>query len=425
MATQYPSVDWSWQSNIYEVNIRQYTAEGTFKAFQQHLPRLKEMGVEILWLMPVTPISQEKKQGSLGSYYACSSYVQVNPEFGNKNDFKDLVDEAHRLGFKLIIDWVANHTGWQHEWTANKDWYVLDAAGNFTESHGWIDVIDLDYHNEAMQAAMIDAMRYWVGEFDIDGFRCDMAHLVPLDFWHKARISCAAIKPLFWLGECDDDNYSEIFDVTYAWHWMHDSQDMAHDDSKWSNVKNTLQHYQSLSPEARKLYFTANHDENSWNGTEYEKYGIPLAKNLAVFTCVFPNIPLVYSGQELPNYKRLKFFDKDEIDWGSAPIKTQLGNFYKTLLDLRRNNSAYDKDAAFSWIDDQSNQPYIAFFIQNKKDRIIAIFNCSQSQKIKVHFSCETLGGQYRNPFSGLSFRLNNDENFEVMQDDFLVYVSE
>ncbi|MDE1192597.1 MAG: alpha-amylase family glycosyl hydrolase [Arachidicoccus sp.] len=425
MAVKYPAVEWSYHSNVYEVNIRQYTPEGTFKAFQQHLPRLKKMGVEILWLMPVTPISQIKKKGSLGSYYACSSYTAINPEFGDKNDFKNLVDEAHRLGFKLIIDWVANHTGWQHEWTVNKDWYVQDSTGNFTEVHGWDDVIDLNYDNERMQTAMIEAMRYWIGEFDIDGFRCDMAHLVRLDFWHKARKLCEEIKPLFWLGECDTDEYSEVFDVTYAWRWMHATEAFVQDGSKWQDIKNVLLQYYLLPKESRKLYFTSNHDENSWNGTEYEKYGMPLAKNLAVFSCIFNQMPLIYSGQELPNYKRLKFFDKDEIEWGSDPVHTQLESFYKTLLSLRKNNNAYAQDAEFIWIDDNSNQPYIAFFLRNKDSKIVAVFNLSFSQRIKINFSDNNLSGKYYNLFSNISHNLSNDETFEVLQNDFLIYVSE
>ncbi len=170
------------------------------------------MGVEILWLMPITPISQKERLGSLGSYYACSSYTKINPEFGNLNDFKQLVDAAHQLGFKLIIDWVANHTGWDHHWTfEHPDWYVKDVNGMFTEVNGWKDVIDLDYNQANMRQAMIKAMQYWVRECDIDGFRCDMAHLVPLDFWVEARKQCDALKPLFWLAECDEPSYHCFF----------------------------------------------------------------------------------------------------------------------------------------------------------------------------------------------------------------------
>lgn len=421
MSTQYPAVAWSNGTNIYEVNIRQYTKEGTFKSFQDHLPRLKEMGVEILWLMPITPISQEKKKGSLGSYYACSSYVEINPEFGNKDDFRDLVNEAHKLGFRLIIDWVANHTGWQHEWTKNDGWYIKNAKGDFTEIHGWGDVIDLNYESEEMQTAMIEAMKYWVGEFDIDGFRCDMAHLVRLDFWHKTRNACETIKSLFWLGECDQDNYSEVFDATYAWRWMHATETFVKDANKWPDIKEALSQYRDLPRQAQKLYFTSNHDENSWNGTEYEKYGMPLAKNLAVFSCLFPGIPLIYSGQELPNYKRLLFFDKDEIDW-SSHSKPQLQDFYQTLLAVRKKNKAFELDAQFTEIQDYDKA--YGFFLEKENHKAMVIFNFSTSEKLKINYTNDELPGDYYQLFSGITFRLKKEETFEILPNDFLVYVS-
>ena len=193
MRSSFNKVKWAANTNIYEVNIRQYTPSGTFISFAKHLPRLKDMGIEILWLMPVTPISIEKRLGTLGSYYACSSYATLNPEYGNEADFKMLIDTAHALGMKVIIDWVANHTGCDHVWmTAHPDFYLKNEAGDFTEVNGWNDVIDLDYSNKKMRAAMIKAMQYWINEFDIDGFRADMAHLVPLDFWMDARTCCDA-----------------------------------------------------------------------------------------------------------------------------------------------------------------------------------------------------------------------------------------
>ncbi len=200
MSLLFKTVDWANDSNIYEVNTRQYTIEGTFDAFAQHLPRLKDMGVDILWFMPITPISLEKRQGTLGSYYAVDDYTAVNREFGTMDDFKALVAKAHALGMKVIIDWVANHTGWGSAWSKQyPQWFKKDAAGNFTEAHGWIDVIDLDYTNTDMRKAMIASMQHWVASCDIDGFRCDMAHLVPLDFWKEAREQCDALKPLYWL----------------------------------------------------------------------------------------------------------------------------------------------------------------------------------------------------------------------------------
>src|ERR1043165_6217255 len=200
MTRRFSPLAWSINSNIYEVNVRQYTPEGTFNAFAKHLPRLKDMGIEILWFMPITPISQEKRQGTLGSYYSCSDYKAINPEFGTEADFKALVKKAHELGLKVIIDWVANHTGWDHVWTrSNPEFYKKDETGNFYDTNNWHDVIDLNYYDFTMRKAMIDAKGYWVKQCDIDGFRCDMCHLVPLDFWYQARVELDVLKPLFWL----------------------------------------------------------------------------------------------------------------------------------------------------------------------------------------------------------------------------------
>ena len=235
---------WVEASNIYEVNIRQYTTEGTFAAFSKHLPRLKDMGVKILWLMPVTPISIKERQGQLGSYYACSSYTAVNPEFGSLDDFKKLVEEVHDNGMKLIIDWVANHTGWDHEWALeHADWYIKDSTGNFTERNGWHDVIDLNFEVQEMRVSLIEAMKFWVNECDIDGFRCDMAHLVPLDFWLAARKQCDAIKTLFWLAECETVEYHEAFDVTYAWEWMHVSEKLVKQVASLQHLKDVFYKY--------------------------------------------------------------------------------------------------------------------------------------------------------------------------------------
>jgi len=331
MIDSFKQVSWANTASIYEVNIRQYTAEGTFKAFEKHLPRIKEMGIDIIWLMPITPISQVNKKGSLGSYYACSSYTKINPEFGSSNDFKDLVDAAHALGMKVIIDWVANHTGCHHEWMqANPSWFTQDAAGNFTERNGWDDVVDLNFDNPSMRIALIDAMEFWVNQFNIDGFRCDMAHLVPLDFWIEARTNLEKIKILYWLAETEDIAYHQVFDTSYAWAWMHASKKVGKELDGLQEVYNVLHQYAQYPKGAYKLFFTSNHDENSWNGTEYEKYGIA-AKAWAVFTATWNGQPLIYSGQELPNTKRLAFFDKDQIEWTTELPRLHLKLFLEGL----------------------------------------------------------------------------------------------
>ena len=416
MSNHFKPVDWLKKTNIYEVNIRQYTTDGTLKSFQKHLPRLKEMGVEVLWLMPVTPISIEFRQGTLGSYYACNSYTEINSEFGNFDDFKNLVNEIHSLGMKIIIDWVANHTGWGHEWTKqHADWYMHDANNNFIEENNWKDVIDLNYNVQEMRMAMIDAMKFWITNFDIDGFRCDMAHLVPLDFWQQARISCDAIKPLLWLAECEVMEYHNVFDISYAWEWMHVTEKIARRENTVTDLYNVLHKYSQYPKDSYKLFFTSNHDENSWDGTEYEKYG-NAAKAFAAFTFTWNGIPLIYSGQELPNRKRLKFFDKDEIEWKPDAL---LGNFYKTLLALHKTNVVSDGEIFNLPV----NNNYVMAFVKKKDDEVLLVLlNFSSDEKIKIKIEHDWIAGKFENIFSGLQYEFTSTEEFELMGFDYLVY---
>jgi alpha-amylase len=385
---------------LYEVNIRQYTPEGSFKAFAKELPRLKDMGVEVLWFMPITPISREVRQGTLGSYYACSDYVSVNPEFGVLDDFRQLVQQAHQSGMKVIIDWVANHTGWDHVWTKEHPaYYTRNAAGQFYDKHGWHDVIDLNYYNDDMRRDMIAAMKFWVRECDIDGFRCDMAHLVPLDFWRDARTELDAVKPLFWLAETETIAYHEVFDASYTWDWMHQTEKFLKGSINLSDLRKVLENYKTqFPPEALRLYFTSNHDENSWNGTEYEKYG-DAALPLAVFSCTWEGLPLIYSGQELPNRKRLKFFDKDEIGWTG---KYELHHFYKALLQLRAQNPALraaDETALCFRLKTTEDAHVFAFMRRKDDHEVVVVLNLSAKE---THFqlSDERVNGMFTDIFS-------------------------
>lgn len=410
--------EWKNSANIYEVNVRQYTNEGTFNAFTKHLPRLKEMGVKIIWLMPITPISYEKRQGSLGSYYACSDYVSINPEFGDLNDFKKLVTQTHELGMTLIIDWVANHTGYDHYWSKeHPDWYEQDEAGNFVEKHGWADVIDLNYKSNDMRAAMIASMRFWIKECNIDGFRCDMAHLVPLDFWVEAKHQCEELKPLFWLAECDVPEYHKVFDVSYSWKWMHATEKLVRGFGSLQDVKEVLKEYQHYPHDALKLYFTSNHDENSWNGTEYEKYG-DAAKILSVFSFTWTGVPLIYSGQELPNLKRLKFFEKDCIDW-NHPIK--LENYYKKLLNLKSTNTALHATGNINVLPTDHNDSIFAFLRYTDHNRVLVILNLSSRDRLQFKLAHPLIEGNYIHLFSGLSYKLGAVQTFELQAWEYLV----
>jgi alpha-amylase len=369
---------WTRRTNVYEVNLRQYTQEGDLKSFQAHLPRLRDMGVETLWFMPVTPISRLNRKGSLGSYYACSDYTSVNPEYGTLDDFRSVVGEAHALGMKVIIDWVANHTGWDHRWTLEQpDYYKRNHEGDFYDAHGWDDVIDLDYGNPRLREAMVDSMRFWVETCDIDGFRCDMAMLTPADFWREARSKLDTVKPLFWLAELDPwdhEAYMQVFDAAYTWRWMHAArhyfqQHEAHRDT--AHLRQVLDHYSGLHPASMlPAWFTANHDENSWNGTEYEKYG-PMALPLAVFACTWKGMPLLYSGQELPNHKRLAFFDRDPIQWDRQP---ELHGFYQKLFSIRDMHPAIP-EGGVEWAATSHDDRLLAYLRRSGDRTLLVILN--------------------------------------------------
>ncbi|WP_205510850.1 alpha-amylase family glycosyl hydrolase [Longitalea arenae] len=420
MQRRFSPVAWSINSNIYEVNVRQYTPEGTFNAFANHLPRLKEMGIEILWFMPITPISKEKRQGTLGSYYACSDYKAINPEFGTLEDFQSLVKKAHDLGLKVIIDWVANHTGWDHVWTkSNPEFYKKDAEGKFYDTNNWHDVIDLNYYDHNMRAAMIDAMLFWVKECDIDGFRCDMCHLVPLDFWNRARVELDAIKPLFWLGETQDVPYLQVFDCLYGWRWMSATQKYFRQEITLGQLKDVLNHYTYDLPAGTfPMLFTSNHDENTWNGTEFEKYG-DMAMPLAVFNFTWNAIPLMYTAQELPLHKRLPFFDKDEINWNGTPA---LESFYKTLLQLRKQHPALKAGEATipQLLNTNDHERVLAFVRRSEGKELLVILNFS-SQELTVQLPGAQLQGKFTNLFSQEQVTVNGSFSAQLKGWDYLV----
>jgi glycosidase len=329
--------DWTRTAVIYEVNVRQYTKEGTFKAFEKYLPQLKDLGVDVLWFMPINPISELNRKGTLGSYYAVKDYKAVNPEFGTAEDFKTLVASAHEQGFKVIIDWVANHTGCDNVWLAeHKDWYVLDSVGNPTSPYDWTDTYELNYDNGAMRAAMTDAMKFWVTDFDIDGFRCDVASEVPTSFWDSARIVLDSIKPVFMLAEAENpDLLINAFDANYAWNLLHLMNNVAKDSSVQTIRDYLIKNDSTLPEDAYKMNFITNHDENSWNGTEFERYKGG-AQAFAILTYTLPGMPLIYTGQEIGLKKRLKFFEKDPIAWS----KNSTFAFYKKLNDLKHTHPA-------------------------------------------------------------------------------------
>ncbi len=425
MSDQFKPADWSYNTNIYEVNLRQYTPEGTFAAFQKELPRLRDMGIEVLWFMPVTPISQQKRLGTLGSYYACSDYTATNPEFGTLDDFKQLVQTAHGLGFKVLIDWVANHTGWDHRWTReHPDYYKKNHEGNFYDPNGWEDVIDLNYDNPEVPAAMIEAMRFWLTECDIDGYRCDMAMLVPLDFWRRARTELDQLKQLFWLAECEEVRYHEVFDATYSWNLLHKMEAFSRREANLQGLDEVLGYYgNGFPPNAFHLLFTTNHDENSHSGSEYERMG-RAAEAFAVLCATWNGIPLIYSGQELPNMKRLKFFDKDQIDWTGT---NALHGFYKKLLELRKNNAALragERSKTYR-LHTGADQFVFAFLRQSDRDEVLVVLNLSDQERSFFEIPDPVLTGSFINIFSGNESNFTEKKFFALRPWEYLVYAKD
>ena len=416
MSTAFPIISWANGSNIYEVNVRQYTKEGTFQAFIKHIPRLHKMGIDILWLMPITPISIEKRQGTYGSYYAASSYTDIDAAYGGGDDFKDLIATAHALGMKVIIDWVANHTGYDHQWTvSNPHFYRKDEQGNFTEIYGWVDVIDLNYEVPELRTEMIQSMKHWVKQYDIDGFRCDMARTVPIDFWVEARGECDAVKPLFWLAECEIPEYHEAFDVTYGWEVMRGMDKYMKGEMLLADIIPLLNNYAKYPVGSRKLLFTSNHDENSDHGTEYEKYGVA-AMAMAVFTNTWPGIPLIYSGQEKPNIKRLAFFEKDNIDWEGD---VQLHDFYKTLLQFRKLNKALQESASVLVLN--TNHPDIlAYLCRRQQDKVLVLLNFSK-QIATVYLDHPALPDNYADLFSNEVVSVKRKQQFNLAPGQYMV----
>ncbi len=379
--------EWTRNATIYEVNLRQYTPEGTFKAFQQHLPRLKKMGVDILWLMPVNPIGVKNRKGSLGSYYAVKDYLAVNPEFGTMADLKELVKKAHELGMYVIIDWVANHTAWDNNLiTEHPEWYKKDSTGKIIPPvPDWTDVAGLDYTKPGLRKYMTDALCFWVKEANIDGFRCDVAGMLPVSFWNQAMPEVRKIKSIFTLAEWETpEMHDTAFDATYSWDLYKLGNDIAQGKATANKIDSNYKIETKKYPaDAYRMRFTTNHDENSWNGSEYKRLG-PAAQAFAVLFFTFPGFPLIYTGQESAMSKSLRFFDKDTVNWGTFPLE----GFYTTLCSLKKSNKALlNGDAGGPLVKVRNDQEKSVYSFTREKDgnKILVILNLS-SKPCNVKF---------------------------------------
>ncbi len=410
--------EWSRDAVIYQINTRQFTQEGTFKAAQRQLPRLKELGVDILWLMPIHPIGEVNRKGTLGSPYSVKDYFGVNPEFGTKEEFKAFVDAAHAQGFKVILDLVANHTAWDHPFAAaHPDWYEKTWDNQFrpTPWWDWSDIIDLDWTKTGVRQHIGEAMEYWVREFDVDGYRADVAGYVPVDFWETMRTRLDAIRPVFMLGEVQETAFHRAsFDATYAWDWHHTSKDVARGKSDPTAFYGYYAENESLWPrEAMRMTYIENHDSNAWEGTMRENYadGLDAATALA-FTG--EGIPLIHNGMETCNNKRLEFFEKDAIDWSNLGdmAACSYGKLLTDLIAFRKANPALENGqwgARMQKVETDKPQQVLAWVRQEPGNKVLGLFNFS-AEPVVVNFQDGLPLGTYADFASDAPVIISEDE---------------
>ncbi len=411
---------WIMQGNIYEVNVRQYTEEGTLIAFAKHLDRLKEMGVQTIWFMPLNPISKADRKGSLGSYYAVSDYSLLNPEFGSMDDFKQIVQSIHQKGMKVLIDWVPNHTGADHRWlTEQPDFFVKDSTGNAAMAVDWADTRQLNYKNTVMQDSMIAAMKSWISNTDIDGFRVDVAWNIPASFWRKCIPQLKKMKNIFMLAE-GDSAYLPVsgFDAVYPWHMFKMMEKIAKGQRPAFGLDSIkLENDRMYPANTIQLYFTSNHDENSWNKADFGTFPGPVHAPFAVFTQTMANsVPLIYSGQEEPVLRALQFFDKDPMTFE----RLERASFYKTLLELRKRNNALSADASFRKLRVGDEKAVYAYVREKGRKKVLVILNLSKDQQ-QVHIKDKTLAGYAYNVFGGKKELLSN-KGFNLKPWGYAVY---
>ena len=408
--------EWAKNAVIYELNTRQFSKEGTLAKAAEALPRIKELGVDIVWLMPIYPIAEAQKKCTpaettpcLGSPYAAYDFKDVNPQLGTKADFRAFVQKAHALGLKVILDFVPDHTGWESKWMKEHPEYFVRINGEFTvpidpfskQVTDWADVAMLDYNNPALRRAIIDAHEFWVREFGVDGFREDVAGFVPNDFWAELRVALDRIKPVFMLSEWGDipEHLTSCFQANYGWKFHVLIKDIAKGKKNANDLMTYLSAFKSKFPkQGYQMHFTQNHDENTWNGTERESFGEAGDTFMAlVFT--FDGMPLIYNGQEASLNKRLSFFHKDEIDW-SGPSRAA---FFQKLTQLKHTNEALWNGAAggsVQRLDSDNSASIMAFVREQNGDRVIAVFNLS-SKPHETTVQAGKFAGTYNNVMKG------------------------
>jgi len=411
---------------MYQINTRQFTPEGTFSAATGRLPRLRELGVDIIYLMPIHEIGAVNRKGGLGSPYSVRDYYSVNSEFGTAEDFRRFVAAVHASGMHVIIDWVGNHTAWDNPLAAeHPEWYLRDWKGRFrpTPWRDWPDVIDLDYRSSDLRRYMADALVYWVREFDIDGYRCDVAGLIPTDFWDAVRRRLEEVKPVFMLAEWDArDLHEEAFDLSYAWSWF-DAMKMAVREAP--NLDALYMYYSrnetAFPADGMRMLFVSNHDKNAWEGTEFEIFGKGVGAAI-VLSFVSKGMPLIYNGQEAGNSRRLAFFEKDPIEWRDHPHS----DLYRRLIRLKKNNPALwngQWGANMEHVPNTVPRSVLSFVRMTGKAKVFAVFNLSDREE-SVAFTDGPFHGRYREYFTGERVEFPGTPGVDLTPWGYKIFVS-
>ncbi len=406
--------DWVRNQTIYEINVRQYSEAGTLDAVTADLDRIEELGVRTLWLMPIHPIGKVNRKGELGSYYSISDYMDINPEFGTKADFKEFVDAAHARGMRVILDWVGNHTAWDNPIAKeHPEYFMTDDEGNFIPPLGfdWTDVIQVDYNNEDLLKYQIKAMRFWIEEFGVDGYRCDYATGIPTPFWNKLSAALLEIRPdLFMLAEAEvPDQQLKAFHASYGWPLMHAFNDVAQGKKPASWIDDVQTRMDLEFPAGSDfLLVTSNHDENSWNGTVFERLGGGV-EVFAALTYVMDGIPLIYNGQEAGLDRRLEFFQRDPIDWKEH----RLFDVYKRLNDLKTKHPALATGADSIRIPSTLDEQAYVLLRKAGKKKVLLLANLSAAD-IDFRAGSKLLAGKWKDAFTGEKVVLGKSPTFEL-----------
>jgi glycosidase len=417
--------EWSAKAIVYEVNVRQYTDEGTFRAFASHIPRLKELGIDVLWFMPTFPIGEVNRKGLLGSYYSVKDFRGVNPEFGTLEDFQMVIDSAHNLGMYVMMDWVPNHTAWDNPLAAeHPEFYIRDSLGKFTPPIGtdWTDVIQLDWKQEGLHNYMIDAMAYWV-RLGVDGFRVDHPHNTPKEFWERARTELNKIRPVLMLAEHEGPGFfmEKGFDMNYAWEMHHLMKNVAQGkDSSYAISGYFAKELNTYPQNVYRLMFLTNHDENSWAGTVDTLFG-PSQKAFATLIFTSRGVPLLYSGQETCLNKRLRFFVRDTIKWHSC----EMTGFYSDLIKMRKENKALwngEFGGTMSILKTNMDKKVFAFCREKEDNRVLVFLNLSQ-KPVKLKAVLKGLDGEYTEYFTKENLAVSRKTAMKLEPWGYKVYI--